>query len=159
MADAASSLFQASNPLDGDSLITGLVDAFNSLAESVASAFLPASGASTTSGNGSEVPPSLSMEPAAVLPSAADTSVTTAPTVIDVPSSEPIATAPETVDKRHSGRARVCNRGSNFRRGEHARGGHRTEHHPGEHCSGAITCPNGVAPCAAPGDAVAPEPG
>jgi len=45
VTDAAASLFLESNPLDGDSLITGMVDAFNELSEAIRSAFLPSADA------------------------------------------------------------------------------------------------------------------
>lgn len=43
VADAAAALFFESDPLDGDGLIAGLVDAFNGLSESISSIFLPPS--------------------------------------------------------------------------------------------------------------------
>lgn len=95
VTDAARSLFQASDPLDGDSLITSLVDAFNELADSLSSAFLPTPADST---------PTDDATTAAELPAPVDTSTPTEPApvvidvpVVDVPQPEIAAVEPETV--------------------------------------------------------------
>jgi hypothetical protein len=73
VTDTATSLFLNSDPADGDSLITDVVDAFNSLAESIRSIFLPtpADGSTEPStdagGTLPDVPPPTT-DPAATLP-------------------------------------------------------------------------------------------
>lgn len=88
VTETATSLFQASSPMDGDSLVTGLVDAFNELSESITSALLPASEEPALAGEVIDVPPPVTVEPTEVAPSTPDVPAADLPVMVDVPLAE-----------------------------------------------------------------------
>lgn len=85
VTDTATSLFLNSDPLDGDSLITGVAEAFNGLSESLTALFQPSS-ETPTAVPSTEAPELLEppvADPAEVVPAQLEQSEAGSPVVID----------------------------------------------------------------------------
>ena len=93
VTDAAASLFLDSNPLDGDALIAGLVEAFNGLSESLNSIFLPppADPEGVTSADVVELLEQVAVDPGEVLVAEPDQIEAVPPGSVE---SEPLSGAP-----------------------------------------------------------------
>lgn len=93
VSDALTALFLDSDPLNGDSLITGLVGAFNSLAESLGAAFLEPTAERDAVPAGDDVGliEQVASNPADVIPVASNSSEVVAPATVE---SEPLPVEP-----------------------------------------------------------------